>query len=74
MVMIPIFEDFRSDWVPILFLIMIRSTFFFCIQNCFVSITFSSRDTYLNLKLGLIFHQNVFKSFSAFCINFLLDF
>ncbi len=40
----PRFGDFRSDWVPILYLSTIRLTPSFCRKNRFVSITFSSRD------------------------------
>ncbi len=42
----PHFWDFQSDWVPILYLITIRLTPSFCRKNKFVSITFSSRDTW----------------------------
>ncbi len=39
--------NFQSAWVPILGLIVIWLTLSFCRKNWFVSITFSSRDTWI---------------------------
>ncbi len=40
------FWDLRSEWVPMLYLIIFGLTPSFCRKNQFVSITFSSRDTW----------------------------
>ncbi len=69
----PHFEDFQSNWVPILYPNTIQLTPSFC-RKIGLSLSHLVPEI-LGPKFGLIFHQNVsVNRFEAFCINFLLDF